>query len=98
MIQAILSVEYVDGTTEEVTVSQYEHGLFERWANRHGYTAPAGKSIFEVMPTVAYRYWAWAGKHRDIEPKPAFETWEKTVSKVDLDTESIAADPTQTAP
>lgn len=97
MITARLTVEYLDGTTETVEATQYEHGQFERWAFRQGYTAPPKRNVYELLPTVAHRYWAWAGKFRDVEPRPAFEVWDKTVGKVDLE-DTDAVDPTQTAP
>lgn len=96
MITAALVIEYLDGTTETVHATQYEHGQFERWANRQGYQAPAKRSVYEAMPTVAHRYWAWCAKHRDSDPKPSFDAWERTVGKVELE-DTDAVDPTQTA-
>lgn len=97
MLQQLMTIEYLDDTVEEVHVTQYEHALFERWANRQGYNAPAGKTIFDVMTTTALRYWAYAAKFRDADKKPSFEVWDKTVSKCDLVQPAAAVDPTQTA-
>lgn len=96
MISMDAVVHYLDGSSEQVSLTQYELGEFDRWARRHKYYPSApGRMLFQEMPILWLRVGAWIAVNRGQKVTVDFDAWNPTVIEVELvNTES--PDPTQT--
>jgi hypothetical protein len=97
MMQQRAIVHYLDGSTEEATITQYDIAQFDRWAARNGFAASkAGRALMQEMPVLFMRFGAWSALFRGVTTgKPSFDSWDPTVIEVEA-VESDPVDPTQT--
>ena len=103
MIRQIATVHYSDGRDETVTVTQYAHAAWSRWAVREGIPLPKiaadGESAAgDMTALIMIRYLAWAELDRAGRDRPAvtFARWDALVDEVEL-APAADVDPTRPA-
>jgi len=79
-----LTIEYEDGTTEQVRADQRDGQEFQLWANRRGITAPPGRDLAEVMQVVFFRVCAWSAHQRAAGKAVEWAEWDRRAVSVTL--------------
>jgi hypothetical protein len=94
-----VTVEFVDGTSKEVMLTQWSIGQFAHYAQAKGWHVD--HSAPGLLAVTMLRYQAYAELHRDpTAARPVFDKWDFTVNSVDpvQKDDDGDVDPTQTAP
>jgi hypothetical protein len=90
-----VAVHFADGTSKEVTLTQWSIGQFAQYAQHKGWKVDA--SAPGLMAVTMLRFQAFAELHRDPGTKrPTFDAWDLTVAEVEPE-ESPEVDPTSAA-
>jgi hypothetical protein len=92
-----VTVTYLDGTAQDVTLTQWSIGQFGQYAQSRGWAIdPSSPGL---MAITMLRFQAYVEVHRDPGTiKPSFDKWDQTVVDVSpVEGASGEVDPTQTA-
>jgi hypothetical protein len=91
-----VTVHYADGTSKDVTLTQWSIGQFAQYAQNKGWKVdPASPGLLSIT---MLRFQAFAELHRDPTAKrPSFDAWDLTVAEVEPEAEA-EVDPTSAAP
>lgn len=90
-----VAIQYLDGSSKEVTLDQWSIGQFAQYATRQGWSIDMEKP--GILAVTMLRFQAWAQLHRDISgTRPGFDIWDRTVIEVSPLEEPEEVDPTQT--
>jgi exosome complex RNA-binding protein Rrp4 len=92
-----VTVNYVDGSSREVTCTQWSIGQFAQYAQNKGWTIdPSSPGLLAIT---MLRFQAFAELHRDpTTARPTFDKWDLTVAEVTPVGEAAEVDPTQSVP
>lgn len=96
MYQQSVTINYLDGTSKSVSLTQWSLGQFAQWASRQGLKVDISDP--GLMSVLMMRFQAYAELHRDANgsPVPAFDKWDRTVVEVESAQDSDSSvDPTQ---
>jgi hypothetical protein len=96
MIQLLADIEYRDGNTEPIEITQY---AVSRWAL---YCVMQGWKLDPENPGLAgvtqLRYMAWAEWSRDKANNVSFDSWDRTVTAVNARDDGQEPDPIKPGP
>jgi hypothetical protein len=97
MFTQALTVNYLDGTTTDVTTTQADVAAWEMWTVKRGLRASApDRTVMQDMPVTFLRFVAWSALHRPgTGPRPDFDLWADQVAEVAVE-DAEPADPTPT--
>ena len=96
MLRLPASVVYQDGTTDEITITQYAVSRWAMHCAQRGISYDAEKP--GVMAVAQLRFMAWAELFRTSNAPSSYEAWDKTVDSVESEESGSAEpDPTQLA-
>jgi hypothetical protein len=93
-----VEVLFSDGTSKQVTLTQWSIGQFAQYAQNKGWSIdPKNPGLLAVT---MLRFQAYAELHRDPSiPKVQFDKWDMTVAEVTPEEDSDGSvDPTQEIP
>jgi hypothetical protein len=93
-----VTVHYSDGTSKDVTLTQWSIGQFAQYAQNKGWTIdPRNPGLLSVT---MLRFQAYAELHRDpATPRAQFDKWDATVAEVEPEEGSDGTvDPTPPIP
>jgi hypothetical protein len=94
-----VAVNYTDGTTKEVVLTQWAMSQWAVYCSRNGIHFDAKNP--GLLALTMMRYQAWAEMHRAMGPNtiaPKYETWDFTVNSVDAIGEPEEVFPTKKEP
>ena len=95
MMRQDLIVHYADGTTKEVTATQWSLGRFAEYSGRKGIKVDLSNP--GIAGLLMIRYQAFAELHRvkqNGQAQPSFDVWDATVDEVEPVEQETAVDPT----
>lgn len=93
MFQQNVTITYVDGTQEQVTLDQWSIGEFANFCSAKGLAFDAQAP--GLMAITMLRFQAWAQVHRGQKGNtPSYTAWNTTVASVEGD-DAVKVDPTE---
>jgi len=97
VISQRVTISYVDGSTRDVTLTQWSAAQFALYGHQKGWPS-FDLHNNPLLSVLCARYQAWAEIHRDPStPRPSFEVWDLTVNELEAIEEPEPADPTPPA-